>query len=46
VLNAPVEAAILPRVPAPNLIVDSLLSLICARVGVNLKTATDKYTSE
>jgi hypothetical protein len=33
------ESAPLPRLPKPNIVADSLLALVCARVGVNVKDA-------
>ena len=33
------ESAPLPRLPKPNIVVDSLLALVCARLGVNVKEA-------
>lgn len=33
------ESAPLPRLPKPNIVVDSLLALVCARVGVNVTEA-------
>jgi hypothetical protein len=40
------ESSRLPHVPKPNLVVDSLLSLICARVGVNLKRTQEAHIVE
>ena len=33
------EASSLPRVPEPNLVVDSMLDLIFKKIGINVKEA-------
>jgi hypothetical protein len=40
------ESSLLPRLPKANVVVDSLLALVCARVGVNVKEAQMKKIEE
>ena len=40
------ESAQLPRLPKTNVVVDSLLALVCARVGVNVKEAQQAKIEE